>query len=174
MYNEKTQKYECNSCGKETDSVDKTAGNCMACNDAQKELEVKKSTIKCKNCGHEFDDSKEPEVAMGAVKCPACKAIVDQEGNVAKGQKVSLDSMRDVAGSLSRQVKKDDTHFNSPSSDYFIHPPVKVRMPDENTHPSPPQISGVRNQRTNAIPGTKAGSDQISGGGEAGSKSAVA
>lgn len=38
--------------------------------------------IKCKNCGHEFDDTKESEVAMGAVECPECKSVLDQEGNV--------------------------------------------------------------------------------------------
>jgi predicted Zn-ribbon and HTH transcriptional regulator len=42
--------------------------------------------VKCKNCGHEFDDTKVPEVSMGAVDCPNCGCTLDQEGTVVKGR----------------------------------------------------------------------------------------
>jgi len=85
-----------------------------------------------------------------------------------------INAMRDLMGKLSRSFSKNGNSFNSPSNDYFVSPPNKIRKPDGSIHETPPQISGVRGLKTNDIPGTKAGGNKIAGGLEAGGKAPLA
>jgi hypothetical protein len=85
-----------------------------------------------------------------------------------------LDSLRNLLGKLSGDVKKESGDFNDPKNQYRSYPPLKVRKPEENTHQPPPQILGVRGKKSNSISGDKAGGDKIKGGFEAGGKSPIA
>lgn len=76
--------------------------------------------------------------------------------------KKSIDNLRDFVGKLNRPT------FDNPQEQYFMSPPVKNKL-TEVKGPSV-TITGVVGQKTNSIPGDKAGSDKVSGSFETGSK----
>jgi len=85
-----------------------------------------------------------------------------------------IDALRDLAGKLSGNVKKEIGNFNDPDEKYRNFPPLKVRKPDENMHQVPPQITGVEGKNTLDIPGNKASKNRINGDLEAGGKTPTA
>lgn len=76
--------------------------------------------------------------------------------------KDNVDNLRDLVGKLNR------ASCDNPQEQYFMSPPVKDKL-TEVIGPSV-TITGVVGQKTNLIPGDKAGSDRVSGSFEGGSK----
>lgn len=79
-------------------------------------------------------------------------------------ERSKLDLMRDLIGKVNRSFTHQD------KTQFYQAAPFKTEEPE--VQDPPPQITGTRNQRTNAIPGDKAGNDKISGSMEAGGRSA--
>lgn len=78
--------------------------------------------------------------------------------------KAKLDTLRNFIGKVNRIFSQQDR------AAFYQAVPVKTDAPE--VQDPPPQITGVRNQRNNAIPGNKASKDRISGSFEAGGRSA--
>lgn len=78
-----------------------------------------------------------------------------------------LDSMRNLAGDLSRKLKKNKVS-NKDKERLSASPPIKEKISEISN--STPQITGVKNKKTNGIEGGKAkAKNTITGSGEAGS-----